>query len=70
MQWLIEVAGAVGVELQGVDVDAVGDDDTHPFLNAKIPVIAIHSITQPTLSILDSPGDRLDPINLEDYYTA
>lgn len=45
---LKEVATAIHVPLQGVDVDRVGDDDTHPFLSKKIPVISIHSVTQET----------------------
>ena len=60
----------LGIPLQGVNVDRVGDDDTHPFLSAHIPVISIHSVTQETWSILHSPRDRMDAINFEDYYAA
>ena len=51
-----------------MDVDQVGDDDTHPFFSKHIPVISIHSITQETLPILHSNRDRVDAINLDDYY--
>ncbi len=64
---LSEVARAIQVPIQGVNVDRVGDDDTHPFLSAHIPVISIHSVTQETYGILHSDRDRLDAINLDDY---
>jgi hypothetical protein len=51
-------------------VDRVGDDDSHPFLNAKIPVITIHSITQDTFSILHTPRDNLKAIHQDEYYAA
>jgi putative aminopeptidase FrvX len=67
---LAEVARAIEVTVQGVNVEQVGDDDTHPFLSAHIPVISIHSVTQDTIRILHSERDRLDAINFDDYYTA
>lgn len=67
---LSEVARAVNVSLQGVDVDRVGDDDTRPFLSAHIPVISIHSVSQETFPILHSARDRLAAIHFDDYYTA
>jgi len=67
---LKEVATAIDAPLQGVDVDAVGDDDTHPFLSANIPVISIHSVTQETFDILHSNRDRMDAIHFDDYYAA
>lgn len=67
---LLDVAHALNIPLAGVDVDQVGDDDTHPFLKAKIPVLSIHSITQETLPILHSTRDRLEAVNLEHYYAA
>jgi hypothetical protein len=35
-----------GCQTAGVVVDNVGDDDTHPFLDKKISVISIHSLTR------------------------
>ena len=67
---LSEVARMLGIPLQGVNVDRVGDDDTHPFLSAHIPIISIHSVTQETWSILHSPRDRMDAIDFDDYYAA
>ena len=67
---LIEVARAINTTVQGVDVERVGDDDTHPFLSAHIPVISIHSVTQETFPILHTVRDRLEAIHFDDYYTA
>lgn len=67
---LAEVAKVLDIPLQGVNVDQVGDDDTHPFLSAHIPVISIHSVTQETFPILHSPRDRMDAIHFDDYYAA
>ncbi len=44
---LSEVATALHIPLDGVDVSKVGDDDTHPFYSARVPVVSIHSITEP-----------------------
>ena len=67
---LIEVSRAMKIELQGVDVEKVGDDDSHPFLSAKMPVITIHSVTQETLSILHSSRDDLKAVQADYYYDA
>ncbi len=67
---LDDVARALHISLDAVNVDKVGDDDTHPFLLAHIPVISIHSVTPETFRILHSGRDRLDAIHFDDYYTA
>jgi len=67
---LAGVAAAIHIPLQGVNVEKVGDDDTHAFLDKKIRVISIHSITQETWGILHSARDNLDVINSTDYYNA
>jgi len=66
----ILVARALGVEAAGSNVDSVGDDDSHPFLDAKIPVLTMHSITTENFRILHSARDQVQAINPEDYYTA
>jgi Zn-dependent M28 family amino/carboxypeptidase len=65
---LMEIAGAVHIPLQGVNVDNVGNDDSQSFLAAKLPVITIHSVTQQTLSTLHSYKDRMDAIRQDVYY--
>ena len=51
-------------------MERVGDDDTHPFFAAHVPVISIHSITQNTLRILHSVDDRVKAIHLNNHYDA
>lgn len=70
LQDLVVTARSLKFKLSGVNVDYVGDDDTHPFLSHKIPVITIHSVTQQTWSILHSPKDNLSAINFGDYYRS
>ena len=67
---LNETARALQTTVQGVNIDQVGDDDTHPFLSAHIPVISIHSVTQENLRILHSERDRVEAIHLDEYYLA
>lgn len=67
---LLAVANATRIPLQGVDVDKVGDDDTHPFASRKVPVISIHSLTQETLNILHSNRDTVEAVHQRDYYDA
>jgi putative aminopeptidase FrvX len=64
------VARTMGIEPQGSNVDKVGDDDSHPFLNAKIPVMTIHSVTNDTIGILHSSRDQPSAIHPADYYAA
>jgi len=67
---LINVARSLKLNLQGVDVGDVGDDDTHSFLWRNIPVITIHSVTQKTWPILHSTRDNLSAVNFNDYYNS
>ena len=67
---LLEIASAVHISVEGVNVDNVGDDDTHPFFSKKIPVISIHSITQEKWKILHSPNDNIKAIDPGQYYNA
>ena len=64
------LAESIGIKAEASNVERVGDDDSHPFLNARIPVITIHSITQETLPILHSADRDLKAIHADDYYAA
>jgi aminopeptidase-like protein len=64
------VASILHVEPRGMNVDGVGDDDAHSFLNYGVPVLTIHSLTRETWHILHHPSDKLDAIHPDDYYTA
>ena len=65
-----EVAKSLGMAVQWTNVDNLGDDDSHPFLNAKIPVMTIHSLTAETAPILHSTRDQVGAIRPDDYYAA
>lgn len=67
---LVEVAKSAHTDVRGVNVDNVGDDDSHPFADAHMPVITLHSVTDATFSILHSPKDTMTAINMEDYYST
>jgi len=64
------VTNSLHVQSRGMNVDRVGDDDSHPFMNARIPVLTIHSVTSQTLRILHTPADNLSAIDPRDYYTT
>jgi Peptidase family M28 len=70
LTYLALVADKLALSLQGVNVGLVGDDDTHPFLRRKVPVITIHSVTQEGLRILHSSRDNPAAINFNDYYDS
>jgi len=65
-----KVATALGLMVRAVNVDRVGDDDSHPFLSAGIPVLTIHSITQETWPILHSTRDNVSAIHQDYCYAA
>jgi aminopeptidase-like protein len=64
------VASVVHVQMRGMNVDRVGDDDSHPFLNAGVPVLTMHSLTSQTLPIIHHSSDQVSAIRPDDYYTA
>lgn len=66
----LKVAGTLAVQKLGENVDNVGDDDSHPFLDARIPVLTIHSLTSDTLHLIHTRRDNLAAIHPGDYYTA
>jgi Zn-dependent M28 family amino/carboxypeptidase len=65
-----EIASAIRVPLQGVNVEQVGDDDTRPFLKQKMPVITIHSVTTETFSVLHTRRDNRAALHADDYAAA
>jgi Peptidase family M28 len=62
------VARALGLSLGEVDADQVGDDDSHPFIERKVPTLMIHSVTQETFPILHSRRDNISAIDAKSYY--
>jgi hypothetical protein len=66
----VKVARSLGLSPASMNVDRVGDDDSHPFFNAKIPVASFHSLTQQNFRILHSVRDNLTAIDRQQYYDA
>jgi hypothetical protein len=64
------VASILHVPTLGMNVDRVGDDDSHSFLNAGVPVLTIHSLTPETLHVIHHASDKVSAIHPEDYYTS
>jgi len=67
---LFAVAKAMNAPLSAVNVDNVGSTDSESFARRKIPRITVHSVTQQTLRILHTSRDKLDAINLADYFQS
>jgi hypothetical protein len=61
------VANSLNLPLAPVNVDKVGDSDSRPFVDTKIPSIDFHSVTQITLPILHSSRDTISAIRLPEY---
>jgi hypothetical protein len=64
------VANSLSLPVGEVDVERIGDDDTHPFQKAKIPVISVHSLTQENFRILHTINDTLEAVRFYEYYVA
>jgi hypothetical protein len=64
------VAHALNMTLNAVNVEKIGVSDEEPFIQQKIPVVIIHSLTPETLQVLHSPRDRYQAIRLDDYYAS
>jgi hypothetical protein len=62
------VAHALNLPVDGVNVERVGDSDSHPFAARKLRVIDFHSVTQENLRVLHSGRDRPSAINWDAYY--
>ena len=68
--YYVQAAHALHLAAAASNVDKVGDDDSHPFFEAKIPVLTIHSITNQTIGFLHSMRDTVKAIHPGDYYDA
>jgi len=61
------VAHATNLPVGVVDVERVGEPDSRPFLDARIPVIDFHSLTQETFRILHSSKDAFPALKMKEY---
>ena len=61
------VAHTTNLPLGAVNVDRVADSDSRPFLNARIPVIDFHSVTQETFGVLHTSQDAFPALKMKEY---
>jgi Zn-dependent M28 family amino/carboxypeptidase len=64
------VAAALELEFAGVNVGNVGTTDSMTFHKAKIPVLSLHSVTQETWTLINSPKDVWNTLSWRDYYDS
>jgi Zn-dependent M28 family amino/carboxypeptidase len=64
------VARSMDLDVRVSNFNRLMDDDTQPFLNARIPVITIHSLTTQTMGFHHNPRDQLNAIDEKNYYEA
>jgi Zn-dependent M28 family amino/carboxypeptidase len=60
---IFRVAASLNLPLSGMNSGQVGDSDSRPIKEKKIPVLDVHSVTSTTLPILHSPMDTLAAID-------
>ncbi|MBL8210293.1 MAG: M28 family peptidase [Bryobacterales bacterium] len=63
-----ELAKAMQLSFQGVNVDNVGSTDSMTFHKAGIPVLSLHSVTKETWGLINSPKDVRESLSWNDYY--
>jgi hypothetical protein len=62
------LATAMKLDFQGVNVEQVGTTDSQPFLEAHIPVLCLHSVTQKTWKVINGSRDVWSAVSWKDYY--
>lgn len=62
------VAQALQLDFRGVNVDGVGTTDSQVFMDAGIPVLSLHSVTQETFQLINSRKDIWPAVSWKDYY--
>ncbi len=67
LNYLMNVSKSLNLPLSGMDVDYVGDTDSTPFRDAKIPTITLHSLTNDTFRVLHSERDTYAAIDQKAY---
>lgn len=64
------LAAALQIPFSAINVDKVGDTDSHPFADKKIPCIDFHSLTQETWQLLHSDSDNKRNFRTEDWLAS
>jgi hypothetical protein len=58
----LEIAQAVKIPVQGMNVERVGTSDTEPVRDAKVPTIDFHGLTNATWPILHTIDDQFSKV--------
>lgn len=66
LQALATVA-SMKLPISVMNVDGVGSSDSESFHDSNMPALTIHSVTLKNFSILHSPKDTLQTVQLNDY---
>jgi Iap family predicted aminopeptidase len=64
------VARSMDLDVRVSNFSPLMEDDSRPFLDSRIPVITIHSLTNETMGFHHSPKDQLNAIDGKNYYDA
>jgi hypothetical protein len=67
---VFQVGKAAGLPVEIMNVDAYGNSDGISFKRHGVPVLTLHSVTPETIRILHSERDRIEAINMKDYYDS
>lgn len=67
---LASITKTMHADLKAVNVVSIGNDDTLAFREKKLPVITIHSLTEETLVIINSPRDDLTAVHMDRLYES
>ncbi|MEO8100369.1 MAG: M28 family peptidase [Acidobacteriota bacterium] len=67
---VVSVAAALKLPVGPMNIDQVGESDSRPFVDEKIPVIDFHSLTAKTLTMLHTKKDIPSELNGESYYNT
>lgn len=66
-----QLAHAMKLEFKGVNGDpSAGSTDSINFHRAGLPVLSLHSVTQETLQLINSPRDVWASLSWKDYYDS
>ena len=67
LSYLVAVSQGLNLPVSTMNVDQVGDTDSTPFREAKVPTITFHSITQDTFAILHTERDSMGAVDQKAY---
>lgn len=67
---VFRVGKAMDLPIGIMNVDGYGNSDGISFKRRGVPILTLHSVTPETIKILHSDRDRIEAVNLDEYYDA